>query len=97
MDRPTWGDLASDVRSDSEAEEKIDETPWSDSNGFAATCEVCGSEKRNCHNHHISYEHDETIVACADCHYKIHNEPGFHDELIPREMLYKNPKTGNMV
>ncbi len=34
------------------------------------------------HNHHTSYERDETIVVCASCHAEIHNSDA-HEHLQP--------------
>lgn len=35
------------------------------------------------HEHHISYEPEETILLCSKCHGKVHNSDGFHDGLKP--------------
>ncbi|MFD1645587.1 hypothetical protein [Haloarchaeobius litoreus] len=47
------------------------------------TCIVCGGASTT--DHHTSYEPERTVRVCRPCHYRIHNEPGFRDDLEPDE------------
>lgn len=44
-------------------------------------CELC-EEFAEVH-HHTSYEPEETVPLCNDCHWNVHNIEGFHPELKP--------------
>jgi hypothetical protein len=44
---------------------------------------VKGIQTNDIHNHHVSYKENETIPLCSSCHAKVHNTPGFADELQP--------------
>lgn len=35
------------------------------------------------HQHHVSYEPEETIPVCSSCHRKIHKDPEFRPDLEP--------------
>lgn len=59
--------------------------------GFEGYCEVCGDYSR-LQRHHTSYSPEERISICSDCHYKIHQKPGFHDELNPFSQNYEDNK-----
>jgi len=37
----------------------------------------------NIHVHHLCYSPQITVDVCEECHAKIHNRDGFHDELAP--------------
>lgn len=40
-------------------------------------------EKHSLHRHHISYVPEETVLACAVCHSRIHSDEGFRPDLTP--------------
>lgn len=40
--------------------------------------------------HHTSYYPEETIDVCRECHGKIHDQDGFHDDLIPERDRPRN-------
>lgn len=49
--------------------------------------------------HHISYEPEITVMLCEVCHWRVHNEGGFHDHLMPEQtrmnwMMKKRSKPG---
>lgn len=46
-------------------------------------CHICFRERDTLQEHHISYDPEITMQTCIECHSKIHNEDGFHDELMP--------------
>ena len=81
MEDTSWGDLAKDRRS--EVSNDPANNPWSGKNGFEGFCTVCLEEKENCHEHHTSYEPEKTRTVCASCHYRIHHESGYHDDIEP--------------
>ena len=35
------------------------------------------------HQHHTSYNPENLMWVCKDCHMKIHHEDGFRDDLLP--------------
>lgn len=54
-------------------------------------CPLCQSEKELL-EHHVSYRErfglfpvEVVLKVCMDCHHRIHNEDGFHNELNPVE------------
>lgn len=53
-------------------------------------CRLCQNEAE-LETHHCSYLYDITIEVCPECHGKIHQENGFHDELKP-EITRKRAK-----
>lgn len=42
-------------------------------------CELCDSESDWLDEHHVSYEPEETITVCRDCHADIHNTNKYPD------------------
>lgn len=46
-------------------------------------CHICFRDRDPLQDHHISYDPEITIQTCLECHSRIHNEEGFHDELKP--------------
>lgn len=48
-------------------------------------CMVCGSsyDRDYMEGHHTSYDPEERVLVCRDCHNKIHHKDGFRDDLIP--------------
>lgn len=63
-------------------------------------CQICGEDKELL-EHHVSYTNrgglypiEIVVDICMDCHHKIHNRDGFHDELDPlgvgAEIKYEN-------
>lgn len=46
-------------------------------------CHICYREREKLQDHHISYDPEITIQVCLECHNRIHNEDGFHDDLKP--------------
>ena len=35
--------------------------------------------------HHISYEPEVKVPLCESCHWRVHNEGGFYDHLMPEQ------------
>lgn len=58
---------------------------WDTGVGGDYPCQVCGDgfELNYMQIHHTSYEPEETLQVCRDCHRRIHHEDGYHDDLIP--------------
>jgi len=57
-------------------------------------CKICGKEGvLVTQTHHISYKPEKTIEVCKGCHWRIHFQKGFHNELKPskeqKEILEK--------
>jgi len=48
-----------------------------------SVCRLCEQEADKLEKHHCSYLYDLTIRLCEDCHYRVHHEDGFYDELKP--------------
>lgn len=50
-----------------------------------SNCVECDEDGTNTrlHQHHISYERDETVTLCASCHRKVHSDESH--ELYPEE------------
>lgn len=75
-------------------------------------CKICGvfrwdediggvmiKKGRFLEEHHISYEPEITVMLCEVCHWRVHNEGGFHDHLMPEQtrmnwMMKKRSKPG---
>lgn len=43
--------------------------------------------------HHVSYNPEQTMPLCQDCHHRVHHEDGYHDDLVPDERRHEDFET----
>lgn len=73
------------------AENEVTHTPMDYDSPAEETCQICEDEAELL-EHHVSYRDrfglfrvEIVIEVCMECHYKIHKEEGFYEELNPVE------------
>lgn len=55
---------------------------WGHLSSDRGACATCGSVG-DIEKHHVSYSPEKHISVCRKCHWRIHHEPGYRDELNP--------------
>jgi len=79
----SWDEVFNRVTVELEYEKELANRPEPTEDDYL--CPVCDSyqfEERT-ELHHTSYDPEEVMRVCHDCHTKIHHEDGFRDDLLP--------------
>ncbi len=61
--------------------DRVDLTALSDPNKYR--CQGCDEVRTDCVAHHVSYDPEQVVPVCTECHGRLHADEAFLPELTP--------------